>query len=217
MLMKTPSRSLKTYAAAGALLGWLAVLGQLYLTFTIRTVSVPEQLLRFIGYFTITTNTLAALCYTSFWREGKGRFSQLLRKPSSVFAITVFIIIVGVIYNLILRFTWEPKGLQLVIDELLHSVLPVMFLFFWILFMPKHDMKMKEFNPWLLYPLIYIVYVITLGLLTGHYPYPFADASLLGYPKALLNGAAMMAGFWACAWLLMGVAQLGKRGKTEHV
>ncbi|WP_346317983.1 Pr6Pr family membrane protein [Chitinophaga sp. YIM B06452] len=215
--MKTPAKSLKTYAAAGALLGWLAVLSQLYLSLTVRTVSVAELLIRFIGYFTITTNTLAALCYTSFWLEGKGRFSVFLRKPSSVFAITVFIIIVGVVYNVILRFTWEPKGFQLAVDELLHSVLPVMFVFFWILFIPKHDLKMKDFNPWLLYPLVYITYVITLGLFTGHYPYPFADASLLGYPKALLNGAAMMAGFWACAWLLMGISQLGKRRKAEHV
>ncbi|RPD42146.1 Pr6Pr family membrane protein [Chitinophaga barathri] len=208
--MNTSPKFLKTYAAIGALLGWFAIAGQLYLSVTTRTIPLGELLLRFIGYFTITTNTLAALTFTAFWLPRDTRLGRLFRKAESVFAITVFIIVVGVIYNLILRFLWEPKGLQLVVDELLHTIQPLVFVLFWILFIPKRGLKIKAFNPWMIYPLIYILYVITLGLFTGHYPYPFADAELLGYPKALLNGAAMLGGFWVLAWLLLGVTQLRK-------
>ena len=208
--MNTSSQTLKTYAAIGACMGWAAVAGQLYLSIVHRTIPLGELLLRFIGYFTITTNTLAALAFTAFWLPRDTKMGRLLRKPSSIFAVTVFMIVVGVIYNIILRFLWAPQGLQRVIDELLHSVQPVYFLLFWLLFTPKKGLKIKQFNPWLLYPLAYISYVILLGVCTGHYPYPFADAELLGYPKALLNGAAIMAGFWVLAWLLAGIAQLGK-------
>lgn len=214
--MNTTPKVLRTYAAIGAIIGWIAVLSQLYLSVVARQISLGELLLRFIGYFTITTNTLAALTFTAFWLPRDTRLGRLLRKPSSVFAITVFMIVVGVIYNLILRFLWAPQGFQRVVDELLHSVQPVYFVFFWLLFTPKKGLKIKQFNRWMLYPLAYISYVIILGLFTGHYPYPFADAELLGYPKALLNGLAMMAGFWVLAWLLAGVAQLGK-GETERV
>ncbi len=213
--MNTSSQTLKTYAAIGACMGWAAVAGQLYLSIVHRTIPLGELLLRFIGYFTITTNTLAALTFTAFWLPRDTKRGRLLRKPSSVFAVTVFIIVVGVIYNIILRFLWAPQGVQRVIDELLHSVQPVYFLLFWLLFTPKKGLKIKQFNPWLLYPLAYILYVILLGLCTGHYPYPFADAELLGYPKALLNGVAIMAGFWVLAWLLAGVAQLGKRRNSN--
>ena len=208
--MNTSSQTLKTYAAIGACMGWAAVAGQLYLSIVHRTIPLGELLLRFIGYFTNTTNTLAALVFTAFWLPRDTKPGRLLRKPSSVFAVTVFIIVVGVIYNLILRFLWAPQGLQRVIDELLHSVQPVYFLLFWLLFTPKKGMKIKQFNPWMLYPLAYVLYVILLGVCTGHYPYPFADAELLGYPKALLNGAAILAGLWVVAWLLAGIAQLGK-------
>jgi len=43
-------------------------------------------------------------------------------------AITVYITIVGLVYNVILRFLWKPEGLQFIVDELLHTVIPLLLL-----------------------------------------------------------------------------------------
>jgi hypothetical protein len=206
---------LKAYAALGAMMGWAIIVGQFYLSASNRIISFPELIFRFMGYFTITTNTFVALCFTFFWIPGKSRLSRWLRKPASVFSIAVFIVVVGIVYNLILRFLWQPVGLQLWIDELLHSVQPLLFLLFWILFMPKAHLKMKAFYPWLVYPLVYMVYVILLGAFTGHYPYPFADVDALGYPRVLLNGLGMMVGFLLLAWLLLMIPKGLKKLRME--
>lgn len=205
------AKTQQLYAAIGAVLGWLAIVGQLYISITVKTVSLGELLLRFTGYFTITTNTLVALCFTCFWLPVHTRMGQWFRKPFTVFALAVFIAVVGIVYNLLLRFLWQPTGFQLVVDELLHSVQPIAFLLFWILFIPKNALRLKQFFPWLVYPLLYILYVLVLGACTGHYPYPFADVTQLGYARALLNAAGMLVGFVLLAGLLLGIVRLLSR------
>ncbi|MGX5817421.1 Pr6Pr family membrane protein [Chitinophaga lutea] len=202
----------RVWALAGALTGWFAIVTQLILFLKTTTVSPAETIVRFFGYFTITTNILAALCLTL---TALGIRSALSR-PSSVYALTVYMLIVGIVYNIVLRPLWAPQGLQRLVDELLHSVQPVLLLLFWIFFTPKADLERRDFVPWLLYPIIYMAYIITLGAFTGHYPYPFADAGVLGYPRALMNGLWILFGAWALAWiLLVTTRKWGPEGRVD--
>lgn len=45
-------------------LGWFALLLQLYLIILHRVSSLPETIVRFFSFFTIQTNILVALCFT---------------------------------------------------------------------------------------------------------------------------------------------------------
>lgn len=193
----------RKFAIAGALLGWFAIIMQWYLSNSIRILSLPEFFLRFIGYFTITTNILAALTFTMYAFSSSSRLGRWLRQPDSIFAITVFIIIVGIVYNTILRFLWQPTGLQWLVDELLHTIQPLLFFLFWYLFIPKQVLTVKRFLSWLIYPAVYMLYIGILGVFTGHYPYPFADVGQLGYYRALLNGASVVLASIVIAWLLI--------------
>lgn len=201
--MEKLQRAIKIYAAIGALLGWFAIVSQFAISVSIRKIPLTEFIFRFIGYFTITTNTLAALCFTFFFLRSNSGFSRFLTRQASVFSIAIFIAIVGLIYSFVLRSLWQPQGFQLIIDELLHTVQPLLFFLFWILFIPKEDLKWKDVFKWIFYPVIYIVYVIIFGAITQFYPYPFADAGKLGYPRALLNAAGILALFILLASLLL--------------
>jgi hypothetical protein len=201
----------RKFAAAGALLGWLALVLQLYLMIQNRVVPIPATLLRFFSYFTILTNLIAVLSYTAVWLNSSKGFPYTLTRPRSLSAVTVYILIVGIIYNIILRSLWHPQGLQLIVDELLHTILPVLFLLFWWLFVPKTGLKWRFAFAWLWYPAVYIIYTVLMGALTGFYPYPFADASQLGYPRALLNGGGMLCAFYALSMVLIAIGKrLGK-------
>jgi hypothetical protein len=48
----------------GALIGWIALIGQFYLILENRVVSVPETIIRFFSFFTILTNIIVAVCYS---------------------------------------------------------------------------------------------------------------------------------------------------------
>ena len=85
--------------------------------------------------------------------------------------------------------TAEPQGLQAIVDELLHSVIPVLALIYWLLYAPKNKLQWKDILPWLIYPLLYIIYILLRGSGSGFYPYPFIDQKVLGLSKVLANAA----------------------------
>ena len=200
-------------AFIGAALGWFAVIAQLYLIITNRVVSVPGTVLRFFSYFTIDTNILVALCFTFIFLGNKSHFGKFFTKATTITALTVYITIVGIVYNTILRLTWNPQGLQRVVDELLHSVIPVFFILFWVIFAPTEGLKYKQAFSWLIYPLIYIFYAIIHGAITKFYPYMFVDVNRHGYSKVLFNTGMLLSAIFLLSLILIatGKATPGKK------
>ena len=191
--------------------GWFAVIAQFCINITSGLASYHIIILGFFDYFTITTNIIVAFtCSTLLFSTGNG-WSKFLSKQQTLTAITVYIIIVGLIYNLILRGLWKPEGLQLIVDELLHSVIPVLFLLYWLIYVPKDQLKWKDAWPWLIYPLIYTTYVFIFGGITGFYPYPFVDLDQLGPGKTLLNVVGVALIFLAFFYLLIAIAKFSNR------
>jgi hypothetical protein len=184
----TPSRLLMALIAA---LGWFAVTVQFYLHFNNRATPVPEMILRFFSYFTIQNNLLVAVCYTALLLQPAAAIGRFFQRQQTLAAVTVYILIVGLIYNVVLRFIWDPKGLQSLVDELLHSVVPVLAIIWWLLFAPKNRLQWKNVFPWLIYPFSYIIIVLIRGSISGFYPYPFINTTQLGLNKVLVNAAGI--------------------------
>lgn len=175
-----------TLSILGAGFGWFAVVFQLILFLNNRSGSVGASLIQFFSYFTIEGNILAALCYT-FLLFPSSRPGTFFSRTTVVTALAVYILVVGTVYNVILRFIWDPQGWQMVVDELLHTVNPLLFVFFWM-FIAQHDrLEWRNLLPWLIYPLIYCFYTFIRGAFTGLYPYPFLDVELIGYMTAVIN------------------------------
>lgn len=197
----------KIFSAAGALITWFALIAQLYLAIENRTTSLTESIIRYISYFTILTNLLVALYFTATLLPDS-RFRRFFQRPGVLTAITVYICVVGLVYQLFLRPIWDPQGLQRVVDELLHSVIPVLFLVYWILFEKKETLRWRFMLTWLLYPLLYSLYTVIRGYFSGFYPYPFIDVSKLGYQQALMNAFGILVIFFFFSGAFIGIARL---------
>ena len=204
-------RSARIVAFMGALIAWFALIAQFYLMMGNRVTSVPETILRFFDFFTINTNILVALCLSFIALAPNSRAGKFFSKATTVTAITVYIIIVGIVYNVILRSTWNPQGLQKIVDELLHSVTPVLFLLFWLIFVRMEDLKWKNAFPWLIYPVVYMSYALVFGAITSFYPYPFVDVSDLGYGKALTNAGLVLVIVLLLSLIMIGTGKLMKK------
>lgn len=191
-----------------AVLGWFAIITQFYLNITSGAASYSEIFIRFFSYFTILTNLIIAVTSVVVLIKPNSTFGLFLRKASSLAAITVYIIVVGLIYNLILRFLWAPQGLQRLVDELLHSVIPVLFLIYWLAFVPKAKLKWTDVFPWLLYPLFYTIFILIRGAGSNYYPYPFINAAELGLQKTLVNAVGIGVLFLILSLLLVAIAKL---------
>ncbi len=177
----------KRLEIAGLSLGWFAVLSQFFLMLENRVASVPETVIRFFSFFTILTNIMVALYFTVQAFKLSARGFRHFHSKGALTALTVFILIVGLVYQLVLRQIWEPEGLQRLVDELLHTILPSYALFYWYLYSRKSDFQMKKVSAWLLYPTVYLAFVLLRGKLSGFYPYPFLKVSEIGVEQTLRN------------------------------
>ena len=170
----------------GMCLGLFALITQFILMMQNRETDVPETIIRFFGFFTILTNTLVTLFFISkVFKET--RFLSFLKGGSAFTAITTFILIVGLVYQTALRSVWDPKGLQMVVDELLHTIIPLFFLMYWFLYARLSDMELKSVIKWLVYPIGYLIFVFIQGAMTDFYPYPFLNVTEIGLSQSLIN------------------------------
>lgn len=135
--------SMRVYITIGALMAWFAVVLQLYLIIKNRIRAIFDTIIQFFSYFTILTNILVAVCFTMLLLQSASTRKNLFTTPKVLTAVTVYILIVGLVYNIILRYLWKPEGMQLIADELLHSVNPVIFVLFWFIFVPKKSYNGK--------------------------------------------------------------------------
>jgi hypothetical protein len=213
----------QTFLILLAVIAWLAVLLQIALA--VRTVTVAGQpplvgVINTLSYFTILTNLIVAIVSTASALRGASNTvdtpDTFLTSPSTMSAVAVYIFIVGLTYSLLLRSIWEPTGLNAVLDVALHDVTPILYVLFWFFFVPKGTLRWSQPLYWLVYPVLYIVYCIVRGAITGRYPYYFVDVTLLGYPKALLNTALLFVGFWIVALIVVAIDRFVGRFRLER-
>ncbi|MFC3940353.1 hypothetical protein CCU68_17225 [Pseudomonas gingeri NCPPB 3146 = LMG 5327] len=198
-----------------ALLGWLALLLQLYLILASRWQG-DKSLLGgvdiFFSYFTVLTNILVAIVLTCAATSGDSALRRFFLKPTVQTGVAAAIVVVGLAYNLLLRETWSPEGLQWWADELLHDVMPVLFVIYWWFCVPKGTLHWRDLWPWLLYPLVYFIYALVRGHFVGSYPYPFIEVDKLGYPQVFINALMILVGFVVVSLVLIALDRWkGKR------
>ncbi|MCS4246861.1 Pr6Pr family membrane protein [Pseudomonas sp. BIGb0164] len=199
---------MKRFVAAAALAGWVGLAIQQYLIFYSRWTSGASLLgglINFFSFFTVLTNTLVVvvLSYALVDRDSAAKRFFLAPKTSS--GIAVSIVVVSLAYNLLLRHLWQPEGFQFIADELLHDVMPVLFLLYWWRCVPKGTLLLRHIGAWVLYPLVYFAYVLLRGHLLGQYQYPFIDVDTLGYPQVFVNAGQILAGFVVIAVAVVGL------------
>ncbi|HGM5580622.1 TPA: Pr6Pr family membrane protein [Pseudomonas putida] len=198
----------RPWLTLAALVGWAGLAVQLYLVLLARwqeQASLIGGMVNLFGYFTVLSNTLVAtvLSHAAFGRETAARRWFLTPAVSS--GVLVSIVLVALAYSLLLRHLWQPEGWQWLADELLHDVMPLVFVLYWCLAVPKGGLRLWHLGAWSLYPLVYFLFTLWRGHEIGVYPYPFVDVASLGYGQVMLNALGVLAGFWGIGLLVIGV------------
>ncbi|EJM75927.1 hypothetical protein PMI29_00195 [Pseudomonas sp. GM49] len=194
--------------AVATVLGWAGLSIQMYLIFHSRWTlgaSLMGGLLSFFSYFTVLSNTLVATVLTCELTSRESAARRWFLQPGVSSGIAVSIALVGLAYNLLLRHLWHPEGWQWLADELLHDVMPLLFLGYWWCCVPKGTLRLGHIALWMIYPLVYFAYSLLRGHLLATYPYPFIDVEKLGYPQVFINAGGLLAGFVVIALWVVGL------------
>jgi hypothetical protein len=189
----TKSNLLKKYLAILiAVLALFAVIVQYQLMINNRVAGITETTIRFFSFFTILTNSLTAVYFVRLSYKILCSKQIINVNFTMLTAITVYITIVGLVYQILLRHIWSPVGLQKIVDELLHTINPTLVICFWFFSRTGMLLDYRKIPMWLLYPSIYLFYILTRGYFSNFYPYPFIDVSKIGFTQVMINSLGMM-------------------------
>ena len=194
----------KKLETIGFILSWFAIITQFILIIQNRQSDIPETIIRFFTFFTILTNLWVALFFTCKIFPFTKRLT-IFNKRGILTALTTFILIVGLVYQFVLRGIWQPHGMQRIVDELLHTIVPLFVLFYWIIFSGKEKINFGDTAIWLLYPLVYFLSVLLRGHFSNYYPYPFLNISVIGVEKVLINSVIILLFMLVIMAILVGV------------
>ena len=168
-----------------ALLGTVAILSTFFDTATRATINP----FNFFGFFTMQSNIIlvivlmvAAVVSLSGRRQSR---SLMLARGCA----TTYIVITGVVYNVLLA--GLEGGVSLAwANSVLHIILPLYAALDWLIFSDRSALAFKKIWVALVYPIVWLIVVTIRGATDGWVPYPFLDPAQ-GYGVVALYALAI--------------------------
>ena len=179
-----------------ALLAWTGLIVQFAVLFRVNG-SIGTTVSTLLAYFTIITNLLVAALFTAIvggWR--------IVNATWALAGAALSILLVGVVYALLLSGLYQLTGGAAFSNVLMHQLTPMLVPLFWLIFVPKGGLSFRDPLLWAVYPLVYFIYALVRGQISGFYPYPFLDVRHLGWARAGLNAVLIAFGFLIVGWAM---------------
>lgn len=187
--------SARIIAALVALAAWTGLGIQLHQSIAMslaRGQSAAQGFLIYIAFFTVLTNFLVAVATTSFAAMPSSRIGRWFGHPNTITGIAPSIVIVGGTYHAILAGMHPLHGVGVIANSLMHDVVPLLFLAFWAVAVPRYSIAWRGAALWALYPIAYFAYAMVRGVSTGFYPYWFINVTQLGVVHVLVNAIGVL-------------------------
>ncbi|WP_405492370.1 Pr6Pr family membrane protein [Nocardia sp. NBC_00511] len=190
----------------------VAVLDIAATVWTVTHLAPPGSVANFFSYFTIQSNLIVILVLLGIaLRDPQGRRWQLIRC-----AATLYILITGVVYALLLQ------GLNVGIpypwtNDTLHRVTPLVMVADWLLVPVALGVTVRLVAALLVYPVAYGIYSLIRGPVVDWYPYPFLDPRTQGYGSLAVGLVFLVAAFVVLAIAVVFLGDLSRRALVRRV
>jgi hypothetical protein len=168
-----------------------------------KNVSIAMGLVNHLSLFSIQTNVLVALVGTVALVRPNAQ--RLLLRASVQSAVVVYVIVVGVVFEVLLRS--DSQGMQFVADRVLHAMIPILYLLYWLIFAPRGKLSWVDPILWLIYPVLFFVWTMIRGAVFGVYPPLIKEVVKQGYHEVFIGALAFFAAFLAIGLILVSVDQ----------
>lgn len=169
------------------------------------------QLSNFFSFFTIESNILAAIILLisayGAWAQKRDATFALIRGAAVLYMVTT-----GIVYALLL--SGLEVSLQTTIpwvNTVLHYLMPIVLLVDWLIDPPTRRILFKQAAVWLVFPILYLIYSLIRGAVTGWYPYPFLNPHNGGYGKVVVVSVGIAAAVVGLTWLITRMTRLRRR------
>ena len=190
----TRDRAATIWRAALAATGWLGLALQYWLL-SISGHPASELAtwtLNYLSYFTILTNLFVVVILTLPVVAPESRAGMWALKPTVRARATMYLVVVGLGYHLLLSAGSTLQGLAAFGNVIVHYVMPVAALADWLVFTPRGGLRWTDPLRWLRYPLVYFIWTALHGYASDWWPYWFLDLPKLGLARSALAVSALL-------------------------
>lgn len=171
--------------------------------------------LNFFSFFTILTNVLVMLAMLLPVVAGRTGVGRAMASSGVRAAVTMYAVVVGLVYHFLLHATWNPQGWLYVVNILLHYVMPSAMLIDWLVFVPRGQLTWRDPARWLLFPLAYGGWTLIHGLASDWWPYWFVNVSELGLARTAAYFAGLLIFFLTIGLVIVAIDRsLSSRDST---
>lgn len=203
-------RALLVGRAAMALLILAAVVGQLVVSLGFWAErgdpDIGQNLVNFFSFFTIQSNLLAMVVLGVLVAAQLGRPRIGRRFDVLLLCATTYMVVTGVVYNILLRGIELPQGSTLGwSNEVLHLVAPLWMLLDWLLSPRRRELRWRDLGVVAIYPLVWLAYTLLRAPLVDD---TFASGNPSWYPYPFLNPANHDGGYAGVAVMCVVVATI---------
>ena len=159
------------------------------------------------SYFTIWSNLLAAIIFTML-AINPNRTSSLFR-VLHLDAI-VMMIVTGIVYNVLLN-TGGHEGWDFWSNGIQHTWGPILVFIVFVICGPRGWITSRTIFASLILPILWLVYALIRGSVTGAYPYDFLDVNANGMASVLAFVAQIVVFAIILGYLLLLIDKLMRK------
>ena len=194
-----------------AALSLIAVITQLFAV----TVAKGHSVVNFFSYFTNLSNIIVSIVFivsaVRLIRDRNPSQSDVAIRGASV----VYIAFVGLVFNTLLRDV-DLGDLIPWVNAIVHFIVPIAAVVDWVIWPPRRRLPFMTTVYWMLFPVVYVVYSLIRGAITGFYPYPFFSPVVQhGYGGVALYCVVLVIGFFILAAIIWWIGNL--RGRRHFL
>ncbi len=153
--------------------------------------SLSGSLVFYFSFFTILTNIAAVCVHAALLSPGGYAWFPAFAGRRTRACVAVSITLVSIVYATVLAQLWQPQGLALVCDVLLHYVAPILFVLWWLGAGSDGSTRWSDISIWMVYPVVYLVYALIRAPFAGEVPYPFLDVAKNGAASVAMSAAGV--------------------------
>ncbi len=191
-------------AAVLALLAFASLVAQVRVNMIQDGYGLGESVFVLYRFFTIWTVTLSAIILAMV---ASGR--QI--SPRIFGCIAMAIIVVGVVYHVLLAATHEVAGIEVFLNQVFHTILPIAVPIFWLVYEDGSELGFKDALIWICYPLFYCVAALLRAQFEGKYPYFFLNLDEQGVAGVAMYIVGLSIFILIIALLVVGAGRLASR------
>jgi hypothetical protein len=128
-------------------------------------------------FFTIQSN-LIVMMYFIMYLTSNFKNNETFKKVFG--GVVIYITITFIVFLIFLEPIYNPKGFALVGSLFNHYITPLLVLGFLFKFKDDYTFSFSDTKTWIVYPIIYLLFLFSYGLITNNFIYPFFQVNEVG-------------------------------------